>query len=82
MPPGQMSQAQLFAEKKRLAAEKKKKKEEKAAAAKAAAANKASEGAAPDSQQAPPADCKCSGCGLGLKCVKMGASAVTYQGRF
>jgi len=62
MPPGQMTQAQLFAEKKRLAAEKKKKKEDKAAAAKVAAEAKAAASAAGIvDEPKPKSDCACSG---------------------
>jgi sRNA-binding protein len=79
--PTQLTQAQLFAEKKRLAEEKKKKKEAKA---KEAAAAKAAAAANPQIE-APQRDpnCKCSACGLNLPCVKMaGAGAVQFQGRF
>lgn len=60
--PGQMTQAQLFTEKKRLAAEKKKKKEDKAAAAKVAAEAKATAAAAGIvDEPKPKSDCACSG---------------------
>jgi len=77
--PTQLTQAQLFAEKKRLAEEKKKKKEAKA---KEAAAAKAAAAANPQIE-APQRDPNCSACGLNLPCVKLaGAGAVQFQGRF